>query len=401
MKLINLILAPDLLLEFSEKVINQLIDKFTKERGPNPTIIRAYIQRFKQIQSKVDQPDPFRYSWKEFERVVDANHTSKVKTGRFDPKAEDANKIYDKDGIRVFRGESQQACVKYGQGYSWCISARSEDNMYSSYREGSNFPYFIFNDNITSEKDDQNQFIDPSHAIVVFADFSPTNDNEIEYTITNAENKKDVFYDSIEDVQKAYPWINFEITKLLVPVPLSKEEKLAKQIDYEFAKSYHDLTLKVLEKYEKYVHYDVLDTSINVFKKINNHKKFFDILKQGKFLLCKGTGKYYSNIPKQATPEQIDNIKNSKNPLPYLSVDYTLTGDVDKMIADAKEKLRQFTNQDEKSDYFVLVEDYNIEILDPLKDKKLFNAIVSFTAGYQILLNRKNSALNKFKMGIE
>lgn len=394
MKLVNIILTPDLLLEFSEKVINQLIDKFTKDKGPNPTIIRAYIQRFKEIQSKVDQPDPFRYSWKEFERVVDANRTSRVKTGKFNPQADDANKIYDKDGVRVFRGESQKACIKYGQGYSWCISARSDDNMYSYYRQGSNFPYFVFNDNITSDKDEDGKFIDPAHALVIFVDKSP-GDDEFSFQVTDAENDGDQEIGSIRNLQTWYPWINSDIVKLLVPVPSSNKEKLESEIKEKYSRSLFAFHRNVNDRY-KDIHKEVIGSISSAYDKVKDYEKFLDLVKEGKFIMCKGTGKQYFGIPVNASQEEIE--RQTSIPLrTHTIVTYTLTGDVDKAVADNKKVFAR----NNLIDHTTIVKDYTSEVIYPLKDKKLLNAIKYIVLGMQVLRNQKNKALNKLKMGIE
>jgi len=53
--------------------------------------------------------------------------------------------------------------------YSFCISARGRENQYSGYRlEDVGTPYFVFNDNKTSERNPDGTFVDPEHLLIVF-----------------------------------------------------------------------------------------------------------------------------------------------------------------------------------------------------------------------------------------
>jgi hypothetical protein len=55
------------------------------------------------------------------------------------------NLLADDADVRIFQGDSEHKCVKYGRGYSFCISRPGGGNMYGNYRTGkaSTF-YFIF-----------------------------------------------------------------------------------------------------------------------------------------------------------------------------------------------------------------------------------------------------------------
>ena len=63
----------------------------------------------------------------------------------------DSDLIYSKDGLEIYRGDSEHKCVRYGKNgyYSWCISYPGGRSMYSGYRfrgeAGSNrMFYFVF-----------------------------------------------------------------------------------------------------------------------------------------------------------------------------------------------------------------------------------------------------------------
>ena len=59
------------------------------------------------------------------------------------------NIIENNDEILILKGDDEHKCVKYGKGYSFCISRGGGGNMYGNYRlsKASTF-YFIFFKNI-------------------------------------------------------------------------------------------------------------------------------------------------------------------------------------------------------------------------------------------------------------
>jgi hypothetical protein len=267
MKLIPLILN-----ELSEKVIQQLIEKFSKQTSLNPQGIRKYIERFKQIQNSpnVKKKDPFEYTWKEFEQVVDANRKKDIKAGKIDPTAEDANKVYDKNNLRVYVGKTKEACIKYGNGYSFCISARGEDNLYASYRLEFfledwynlifNTPYFIFNDSLSSEQKPNEDFVDPDHLLVIFIGIKPgiikdrefylqlnrpeeikylQDINGVSFTVTDANNTGERYFESFSEMVYDYPWVKV-LEDVIKPVPPTKEEVEEAKIEKEFRDKFLD-----------------------------------------------------------------------------------------------------------------------------------------------------------------
>jgi hypothetical protein len=272
MKLIPLILN-----ELSEKAIQQLIEKFSKETSLSPEGIRRYIERFKQIQNSpnVKKKDPFEYTWKEFEQVVDANRKKDIKAGKIDPTAEDANKVYDKNNLRVYVGKTKEACIKYGNGYSFCISSRGEDNMYASYRLEFfledwynlifNTPYFVFNDSLSSEQKPNGDFVDPDHLLVIFIGIKPgiTKDREfysqlnkpeeikylqdingVSFSVTNANNTGERYFESFGEMINEYPWVKV-LKDVIKPVPPTKEEVEEAKIEKEFKDRFLDEGLKL------------------------------------------------------------------------------------------------------------------------------------------------------------
>lgn len=264
-------LIPILLNEFTETVIQQLVNKFTEEGGPNERALRIYIDRFKQIKNspKVTKKDPFQYTWKEFEQIVDANRQVDIKAGKLDPTAEDANLIYNKDGIRVYVGKDKKACIKYGNGYSFCISARGEDNLYDDYRTSTfdvnttmddeereepvgNTPYFVFNDNLTSERKGSS-FIEPNHVLVIFVGVEVTpsllkrhgikkalKEYPKIYSVTDANNRGEVYYSFFKHMVTRFPWLA-PLEKIIKPVDIDKSELKKYLIEKELDKDLKDL----------------------------------------------------------------------------------------------------------------------------------------------------------------
>lgn len=223
---------PILLLEYSDKLMQQLRDKFHQEQ-PNltDTTINHYINRFKQISNSpnVAQKDVTKYTWKELEHIVDMQ-PQKIKAGK--PEVNDAKAIYNKNGFRMYIGDTQKSCIKYGNGYSWCISARGEGSMYKSYRhEEGGTPYFIFDDNRTSEQLPDGKFKDPLHAAVLFVfEYKDDRYGMSRYTLTTANNDGEKSFNYISGVAQVYPFIR-EIEDLIVTVPIDPNEQ--KEVDIE------------------------------------------------------------------------------------------------------------------------------------------------------------------------
>ena len=202
-----------LLKEYSEGVMRRLIDKFkTEQNNLTDAVIISYINDFKKISQKLENRDIMTYSWKDLENVVDSNRSTRIKAGKIDVTAEDANLLYNQDGIRIYHGKDKAACIKYSNGYSFCIGARGDNNLYSSYRyyddtqkERVGTPYFVFNDNL--DKEDRN------HILVIF-EFSLNNKHSpfphfspSHYTVTNANNSGDERFDTFNSITTKYPWV--------------------------------------------------------------------------------------------------------------------------------------------------------------------------------------------------
>ena len=70
----------------------------------------------------------------------------RIKAGKINTGEADANLVYNQDGLRVYWAKDKNACVKYGNGYSFCISSRGNQSSYYFYKKHNGTPYFIFDD---------------------------------------------------------------------------------------------------------------------------------------------------------------------------------------------------------------------------------------------------------------
>lgn len=85
------------------------------------------------------------------------------------------DKIYDKDGLEIYRGDEEHRCIRYSKGYSWCIG-RSHYQYYRYQREtGQNRAFYFVFDRTKSKEDKY-------HVVVIHALENGT------YKFTNATN---------------------------------------------------------------------------------------------------------------------------------------------------------------------------------------------------------------------
>ena len=241
--------------EYSDTIMRRLIDKF-KSENPRLTddIIISYINDFKKISQKLENRDVTTYSWKDLETTVDSNRSTRIKAGKIDVTAEDANLLYNKDGVRIYHGKDKSACIKYSNGYSFCIGARGKSNMYSVYRKktgGSSWPlmdkfinipdiigtpYFVFNDNMNNE--------DPNHILVIFEyayDNNKPKPTISHYTVTNADNKGDIEFTKFNKIVAKYPWVKPLENVMVADKGLTTDEK-----EYNKQKEYLESTISNL-----------------------------------------------------------------------------------------------------------------------------------------------------------
>lgn len=153
-------LYTQLLLEFSEPIIQKLIVKFSEV---DEQTVRFYLDEFEKYKTELDKKDPFQYSsFEELLKVI-----KKIKGDKSRNKSnikidvDQGDIIAEDDNVVIYKGDSQDKCILYGQGYNFCISRRAAGNMYSSYRgnDESTF-YFIYFKNKPKSSNDHIMVLD-------------------------------------------------------------------------------------------------------------------------------------------------------------------------------------------------------------------------------------------------
>jgi len=136
-----------LVLEFSEGAIRKIIAKFP---DVDEQTVRLYLDKFEKYKNGIQKKDPFQYkSFEELEQAVDAAEgAANFKKGNKNTSEITANQddiVADDENVVIYRGDSQDKCILYGNNYTFCISRSAGGNMYSNYRMGKDSTfYFIY-----------------------------------------------------------------------------------------------------------------------------------------------------------------------------------------------------------------------------------------------------------------
>ena len=236
---------------FSQKLVLQLVHKFREEDNTiPPETLDFYIQRFQQIKDspKIVNKDITTYSWENLRELVDINQPDEIQI-----KADDKELIYDQNNLKIFLTNTKRACVKYGTGYNFCISARSQDNEYYLYRFGDygvneNTIYFIIDEDRTKEQNNDGTFKDPYHLIILMAKkhLLMKYDNKgdklfvIRYVVTTANNIGNKEYKNFSDLTKDIPKLKGldKLFPFVNPNPIEKKYSNIKN-------KYNDLLHKI------------------------------------------------------------------------------------------------------------------------------------------------------------
>jgi len=160
----------------------------------------------KNLQQKEAFLDPRNWSWEAFEQMLDALFPSQKKVSEEENLAStEADKVYDKDGIEIYKGDDFNKCISYNpvvggrKKYSWCLAQQS--SMYDFYRFKESAPtfYFVFDRSKTSEPM-YAPFQDQWHAFVI-----QVTADEKNYVVTGADNRKDNYINGWEEIAKIVP----------------------------------------------------------------------------------------------------------------------------------------------------------------------------------------------------
>jgi hypothetical protein len=204
-------------------------ERFTKEE------VKKFIPAI--LLAKDSYLDPRNYRWQSLEQMLDALFPTQVKVGEEGENlAEtDADKIYSKGDIEVYKCDEVHKCIQYNptvtttsrKKYGWCVAQPGNTN-YDFYRFQETSPtfYFIFDRSKTSTPE-HSRFDDPYHAMAL-----QVNADGESYVVTNADNAGDRKAATWDDISKIVPpdtWAKIKnLKELFKPVALSGSERARK-----------------------------------------------------------------------------------------------------------------------------------------------------------------------------
>jgi hypothetical protein len=200
--------------EFSEGAIKKIIIKFNNDASEEE--IKRELNDFEKYKNNIEKKDPFQYkSWIEFTEAI---HAAKGKA-EFKNKKPVENNItanqddilVDDENITIYKGDSQDKCVMYGQGYTFCISRQAGGNMFGNYRLGKDSTfYFIYFKNKPKSATDHIMVLDHTK-------------NGYEWTF--ADNNTKQVGGGWDEIVSKYPELS-RYKNILLNKTLSEEEKV-------------------------------------------------------------------------------------------------------------------------------------------------------------------------------
>jgi len=212
--------------------LKQGVEDGIEELGLDKKEVLSYIPKF--LQQNNAFLDPRNWKWHDFEQMLDALFPTQrtVADGDSNDATTDADKVYNKNGIEVYKGDDVHKCISYNptvdktkrKKYGWCVTQPGNTN-YDYYRFQDRAPtfYIVFDRNKTSEPE-HSPFKDPFHAFVV-----QVNADGKSYVITAADNRGDNEAKTWEGVQKIVPsdtWARIKDLKdVFKPIKLSAVER--------------------------------------------------------------------------------------------------------------------------------------------------------------------------------
>jgi len=140
--------------EYSDAEINRLMEKFKEEADDfNITIsdeqLKKYIERFDQLKNspKVQEKDLRKWSLSNLIKLVTSSK------GVEEPEEEidiTPDIVYNEDGLIIYNGSTEENCLNFGRGESWCITRGSFGNYrYDDKRKNPTF-YLVKDTNLPS-----------------------------------------------------------------------------------------------------------------------------------------------------------------------------------------------------------------------------------------------------------
>jgi hypothetical protein len=248
--------------ENPEKVKKEAVKRFADKFGIDKATAQSYVARFmtkrdtlkfgikdgiedlgltkedvlnyipKRLQQKEAFLDPRNWEWEPFEQTLDALFPSYKQAidGEENLAETDADKIYDQNGIEIYKGDDVHKCISYNpvtsQGtkkYGWCVTQPGNKN-YDGYRFKETAPtfYFVF-DRSKDSSPERTPFKDQWHAFVI-----QVNKDGNSYIVTGADNRADAYAKSWEAISAIVPsdtWNKIKNLKdYFKPIKLSSTE---------------------------------------------------------------------------------------------------------------------------------------------------------------------------------
>ena len=286
---------------FSVGLINIITEKF---RHTNPEVdedkIREYIKRFDEIKGSpnVKEKDITKYTWDQLVTIIVDNSNKKIKAGKVTDDISKEDLVYQQEGLEIYKGETSEGCIRYGNGYNFCISSRGEDNMYKIYRNETNkgTPYFIFDKTLTNEPVEDRfdyTFKDPKHLIVLIAFYGendgietpdgytfedgPNNEaSEIYYSLTAAGNKGTYYFSDYKSIVDRFPKLS-QMKELFQPLDIVPKEMEINSAEYE-------LEQRLVFLNRSYSYRLLTFSTLRDIENVNNKKILIYVLKGGRTL---------------------------------------------------------------------------------------------------------------------
>jgi hypothetical protein len=336
---------------YSVGLINIMTEKFLHS---NPDVdedkIREYIKQFDNLKSSpnVKEKDITKYTWEQLVTVIVDNSKKKIKAGKVTDDISKQDLVYQKNGLEIYKGDTSEGCIRYGNGYNFCISSRGEDNMYKVYRNDYNkgTPYFIFDKTLTNEPVEDRfdyTYKDPKHLLVLIA-FNGENDgietpdgytfedgpnngaNSTYYSLTSAGNKGTYYFSDYKSIVDRFPKLN-GLIKLFKPLDILPKEKEMNKAETELEQS-----LVRLNREPDYTL--VTFTTLRDIENEDNKKVLIYILKGGRM--------FHEVIPPAVKDGKISYFDYSKV---LLTDEQDVQNYIDKRITNFKKQSLDIANQ--------------------------------------------------------
>jgi hypothetical protein len=254
--------------ESLEKIKKEAIKKFVDKEGINQATAQSYTARFmakrddlrygarngledlgftkeeilnfipKRLQQNEAFLDPRNWGWQAFEQMLDAVFPSQKKAEGGENIAEtDADKVYDKDGLEIYKGDDVHKCISYNpitstgrKKYGWCVTQVGNTN-YDFYRFGGGVlqspTFYIVFDRSKDSSPEYAPFKDQWHAFVIQTEF-----DQSKYVVTGANNRGDIPVESWDAISKIVPadtWAKIKnLKQYFKPIALSNAERARK-----------------------------------------------------------------------------------------------------------------------------------------------------------------------------